>query len=66
MKKCFGLLRSILSFSIIIAISFAICFALALVILYVFGINDDTLRAGASIMLFGTILVALILGAFDD
>lgn len=59
-------LKSIVSFSLITLISFAICFAVALLILYIWGLNDDTIRAGASIMFFGTILIALILGAFDD
>ena len=59
-------LKSIVSFSLITLISFSICFAVALLILYIWGLNDDTIRAGASIMFFGTIFVALLLGAFDD
>lgn len=66
MKKFLQISRTILSLSIITLISFAICAVVALVILYVFGINDTTVRTCASIMIFGTILVALILGAFDD
>lgn len=59
-------LKSIVSFSLITLISFAICFAVALLILYIWGLNDDTIRACVSILFFGTIFIALILGAFDD
>ncbi len=65
MKKFLQISRTILSLSIITLISFAICAVIALTIIYIFGINDVTIRAGACIMFFGTILVALILGAFD-
>lgn len=65
MKKFLQISRTILSLSIITLISFAICTAVALAVLYIFGINEDTIRAGACIMFFGTILVALILGASD-
>jgi hypothetical protein len=51
--------------SVIVLISLAICSIVALAILYVFGINNTTLRAGACIVFFGTIIVALMLGAFD-
>ena len=66
MNSTLKTLKSIVSFSLITLISFAICFAVALLILYIWGLNDDTIRAGASIMFFGTIFVALLLGAFDD
>ena len=65
MKKFLRISRAILSLSIITLISIAICAVVSLLVLYVFGINDDTIRWCASIMLFGTILVALLLGAFD-
>ena len=65
MKKFLQISRAILSLSIITLISIAICAVVSLLVLYVFGINDDTIRWCASIMLFGTILVALLLGAFD-
>ena len=65
MKKFLQISRTILSLSIITLISFAICAVIALTIIYIFGINDDTIRACVCIMFFGTILVALILGAFN-
>ena len=65
MKKFLQISRTILSLSIITLISFSICAAVALAVLYIFGISDDTIRTCACIMFFGTILVALILGAFD-
>jgi len=65
MKKFLQISRTILSLSIITLISFAICAAVALAVLYIFGISEDTCRACACIMFFGTILVALMLGAFD-
>ena len=66
MKKFLQISRTILNLSIITLISFAICFAFALVVLYIFGIDEHTQRVCASITVFGTILVALMLGAFDD
>ena len=54
-----------MSLSIITLISFAICAAVALAVLYIFGISENTIRTCACIMFFGTILVALMLGAFD-
>lgn len=65
MKKFLQISRTILSLSIITLISFAICAAFALTVLYIFGISEDTIRACVSILFFGTILVALILGAFN-
>lgn len=65
MKKFLQISRTILSLSIITLISFVICAAVALAVLYIFGISEDTIRTCACIMFFGTILVALILGAFD-
>ena len=65
MKKFLQISRTILSLSIITLVSFAICAVITLTIIYIFGINDGTIRVCACIMLFGTILVALILGAFD-
>jgi len=66
MKKFLQISRAILSLSIIALISFAICAVVALAVLYIFGISEDTIRTCVCIMFFGTILVALILGAFDD
>jgi len=65
MKKFLQISRTILNLGIITLISFAISAAVALAVLYIFGMNDNTIRACVSIMFFGTILVALILGAFD-
>lgn len=65
MKKFLQISRTILSLSIITLISFAICAVIALTIIYIFGINDDTIRVCVSILFFGTIVVALMLGAFD-
>jgi len=65
MKKFLQISRTILSLSIITLISFAICTAFALAVLYIFGISEDTIRTCLCIMFFGTILVALMLGAFD-
>jgi len=65
MKKFLQISRTILSLSIITLISFAICAAVALAVLYIFGISENTIRTCACIMFFGTILVALMLGAFD-
>lgn len=66
MNSTLKTLKSIVSFSLITLISFSICFAVALLILYIWGLNDDTIRTCASIMFFGTIFIALLLGAFDD
>ncbi len=66
MKKFLQISRTILSLSIITLISFAICAAVALAVLYIFGISDGAMRACICIMFFGTILVALTLRAFDD
>lgn len=57
--------KRIVNFSFITLTSFLICFAVALLILYIWGLNDGTIRAGASVMFFGTIFIALMLGAFD-
>ena len=65
MKKFLQISRTILSLSIITLISFAICAVIALTIIYIFGISDDTIRVCVSILFFGTIVVALMLGAFD-
>ena len=65
MNSTLKTLKSIVSFSLITLTSFLICFAISLAILYIWGLNDDTVRACVSILFFGTILVALILGAFD-
>lgn len=66
MKKSLRIAKSILSLCIITLISFLICFSAALLILYIFGPSDTTYRAGASILIFGSIFVAMILGAFND
>ena len=66
LNSTFMTLKSIISFCLITLISFLICFAISLAILYIWGLNDDTIRAGVSILFFGTILIALMLGAFDD
>lgn len=66
MKKFLEISSTILSLSIITLVSMAICAVIALAVLYIFGISDATVRACVSILFFGTILVALMLGAFDD
>lgn len=66
MKQIIRITKSIVSFFVVALASCIICALFALLIMYVFGITDSTIRVAASIMLFGTILVALVLGAFDD
>lgn len=66
MKTIIRITKSVVRMFIISLVSFGICAIVALTILYIFGPSDATLRFGASTLLFGTIIVALMLGAFDD
>lgn len=60
--KILKTVRSLVSFTIISAISCVIAFGLGF--LYIKATNDA--NGAVSIALFGTIFIALILGAFDD
>lgn len=66
MKTIIKITKSVLSFAIICVVSLAICTVVALLVLYIFGLSDTTARWCTSILFFGTILVALLLGAFDN
>lgn len=65
MKTIMKITKSIVSLFIVTLISFGICAIVALSAVYIFGLNDTTIRFGVLMLFFGTILIALILGAFD-
>lgn len=59
--KAIKIIKSVVSFTIITAVSFIIASAMGC--FYVMAM--DNLQGGISILFFGNILIALMLGAFD-